>query len=117
MTVEWRLHTLQRPEYLPELDLVVAAPDGRLAAFCIFWLDRDPVREVSGQIEPLGVRPEFRGLGLSRAILVQGLRRLQQHGAERVYVITDNFRDAALGTYRAVGFEVVRDIWVFRKDY
>ncbi len=116
MTVEWRSHTLQRPEYVPELDLVVAAPDGRLVAFCIFWLDRDPVRAVSGQIEPLGVRAEFRGLGLARAVLAEGLRRLQQHRAKQVYVMTDSFRDAALGTYRAVGFEVVRDIWVFRKD-
>jgi hypothetical protein len=39
MTGAWRRRVLQRPEYLPDLDIVVVAPDGRLAAFCIGWFD------------------------------------------------------------------------------
>ena len=40
MTIAWRRRTLQQPGYTPELDLVVEAPDGRLGAFCIAWLNR-----------------------------------------------------------------------------
>lgn len=116
MTTPWRLHILRRPEYRPELDLVAVAPDGRLAAFCICWLDRrlDPPR---GQIEPLGVHPGFRGLGLARAILAEGLRRLHLGGAEEVLVETDRHRNPALALYQSAGFFPLRDVLVYRKDY
>ena len=63
------------------------------------------------------MRKEFRELGLGRAILSEGLLRLHQRGAERVYVETDKHRDAALELYRAVGFRVTQDVLVYRKDY
>ena len=102
MTAEWRARTLRRPEYIADLDWVAVAPDGRLAAFCIGWLGQC-AGEVRGQIEPLGVRVEFRGLGLGRAILAETLRRLRAHGAAQVYVETDNYRNAALGSIRIGG--------------
>ncbi len=117
MTPAWRARTLARPEYRPDLDLVAVAPDGRLAAFCICWLTRGPGGEVSGQVEPLGVHADFRGQGLGRSILVEGLRGLQVHGAASVVVETDNYRDAAFALYTGVGFEVVEDVLVFRKEY
>lgn len=114
MTVPWRRRTLQRPEYRPDLDLVAVAPGGRLAAFCICWLDRhlEPPR---GQIEPLGVGDDFRELGLGRAILSEGLRRLHLAGAEEIVVETDLYRNPALALYEALGFRPVRDVLVYRK--
>jgi ribosomal protein S18 acetylase RimI-like enzyme len=117
MTVEWRVRTLRRPEYVPDLDLVAVAPDGRLAAFCVCWLGRHSEAAISGQIEPLGVRAEFSRLGLGRAILSEGLRRLVGHGAGRIYVETDSWRNAALATYESVGVRVIRNVLVYRKDY
>jgi len=114
MTVAWRARTLSRPEYVPELDLVAVAPDGRLAGFCIGWLDPNAPR---GQIEPLGVRAEYRQFGLGRALLFECLRRLQAHGAQDIYVETDNYRNAALELYESAGFRVLRDVWLYRKDY
>jgi mycothiol synthase len=112
MTVEWRERTLQRPSYHPDLDVVIAAPDGRLGAFCVCWLHGK-----SGQIEPLGCHPDFRHYALGRLALAEGLRRLQAAGAEQVYVEADNYRDTALKLYEHMGFEVIRDVWVYRKDY
>jgi len=117
MTVGWRSRTLRQPEYIPDLDLVVEAPDGRLAAFCIAWLDRRHPEGPAGQIEPMGVREEMRHLGLGRALLTEALERLIQRGAKQIYVETDSFRNAALDLYEAVGFRVIRDVLVFRKDY
>lgn len=116
MTVEWRARTLQQPAYRPDLDLVAATLDGRLAAFCVGWLQQgaDGVR---GQIEPLGVHPNFQGLGLGRAILSEALRRLYEQGAQEILVETDNYRDAAFALYEAVGFQVLQHVLVFRKDY
>jgi len=116
MTAEWRARTLRCPEYVPELDLVAVAPDGRLAAFCVFWLD-EVGGESCGQIEPLGVRPDLTNLGLGRAILAEGLGRLDSLGARRVYVETDSYRNPALRVYESAGFRVIRDVLVYRKDY
>jgi ribosomal protein S18 acetylase RimI-like enzyme len=116
MTAGWRGRTLHAPGYRPDLDMVAVTPDGHLAGFCIGWLGRrDGV--VAGQIEPFGVGREHRSLGLAWALLAETVRCLYQSGAEYVYVETDNYRDAALGIYQAIGFEVVRDVLVFRKDF
>jgi ribosomal protein S18 acetylase RimI-like enzyme len=117
MTVEWRARTLRQPAYMPDLDLVAVAPDGRLAAFCVCWLNKDSGKDIYGQIEPLGVHADFRKLGLGRAILAEGLRRLQLYGASRICVETDNYRNAAFELYESVGFRVARDVLVYRKDY
>ena len=116
MTVGWRSRTLRQPQYVQDLDLVAVAPNGGLAAFCICWLDQEG-DQVSGQVEPLGVHSDWRKAGLGRAILSEGLRRLQSHGASRIYVETDSFRGPALDLYESAGFRVIRDILVFRKDY
>lgn len=113
MTGPWRARTLATPEYVPALDLVVEAPGGRLAAFCVGWLD--PVRSL-GQVEPLGVHPEFQGAGLGRAVLFEVLRRLRDHGARTLTVETDIFRDAARGLYEAAGFRQAYPIVVCRQD-
>jgi len=117
MTVEWRLRTLSHPDYVPDLDLVVAAPDGRLAAFCIGWLNRRPASKPSGQIEPLGCHKDFRKYALGRVALSECLRRLQACGMQKIHVETDNYRNTAIALYRSVGFRVIRNILVFRKDY
>ncbi len=116
MTVEWRARILRHADYIADLDLVTVAPDGRLAAFCVCWLTAKTGKAI-GQIEPLGVHPDFRKLGLGRVMLAEGLRRLQLHGAGRVYVETDNFRNAAFQLYESLGFRVIEDILVYRKDY
>jgi len=116
MTVDWRSRTLQQPQYVPDLDLVADAPDGSLVAFCICWLDKE-TNPVSGQVEPLGVHPDWRKSGLGRALLSEGLRRLRSHGASQIYVETDNYRDAALMLYESAGFRVIKDVLVYAKDY
>jgi mycothiol synthase len=66
------------------------------------WVD--PVTKV-GQFEPVGTAPGFRRQGLAQAALCEGLRRMQQHGAERVIVIVEAAEEAAHQLYAAVGFE------------
>lgn len=101
MTVEWRQRTLQMPQYRPDLDLVIEAPYGRLVAFCISWLRPDGQ---IGEIEPLGVHPDFQRLGLGRAIALKALHQLNAHGAANATVTTDGERDPARQLYEAVGF-------------
>ncbi len=112
MTVPWRLRTLKHPGYRPDLDVVVAAPDGRLAAFCVTWLHGD-----QGQVEPLGCHADYRRYALGRVALAEGLRRLQAAGTEQIFVETDNYRDTAMKLYEHMGFEIIRPVWMFGKKY
>ena len=114
MTAAWRKRTLQQPAYRPDLDMVVAAPDGRLAAFCICWLNGNGI---NGQVEPLGCHKDFRRYALGRMALSAGLRRLQALGVKNIFVETDNDRSTALRLYRSFDFQVIQDVLVYRKDY
>jgi mycothiol synthase len=114
MTIEWRARTLRQPAYRPDLDLVVAADDGRLAAFCICWLDEESMH---GHVEPLGCHKDFRPFALGRVALSHGLQKLQSLGAKEIFVETDNYRNTAFRLYESFGFEVTQDVLVYRKDY
>lgn len=104
MTPEWRATTLQMPTYRPELDLVIEAPDGGLAGFCVGWLES--ARQLA-QIEPIGVHPRFQQHGLARVLLLEILHRFKQHGARKAIVETDMDRSPARHAYGAAGFQQV----------
>jgi ribosomal protein S18 acetylase RimI-like enzyme len=112
MTVAWRARILRQAAYRPENDLVLQASDGSLAGFCVGWLNG-----TFGQIEPMGIRADVRGRGLGKALLIECVRRLSQGGASRVFVETDNNRDAAFALYQSAGFRVEHEVPVYRKDY
>jgi len=117
MTVEWRSRTLQHPNYTSDLDVVVEAPGGRLAAFCIGWLRQMDDGRLLGQIEPLGCHADFRHYALGRIALAEVLRRLQAHNVADIYVETDVYRDTARQLYENMGFDVIRDVLIYRKDF
>ncbi len=117
MTASWKTKQLNCPEYDPDIDLVIVAPNGRFVAFCVCWLYTDTEGHVSGQIEPLGVHPDFRQLGLAKAVLVEGLRRMYAKGAKQITVITESYRQPALALYESVGFHVKQKVLMYRKDY
>ena len=51
--------------YRPELDCVVEAPDGSIAAYALAWLDD---MNGLGELEPVGTHADYRRLGLGRAV-------------------------------------------------
>lgn len=118
MTVEWRARTLTRPEYVPELDLVMVNEAGELVAFCICWfMNPGPEGEPTTHIEPLGVHPEWHGRGLGKMMLGEAIKRMYGYGAKQILVETDDFREAAVGLYHSLGFRIQHEILVYRQDY
>lgn len=117
MTLAWRARTIRQTAYHPEFDLLVEAPDGRICAFCIAWINASNPDDLVAQIEPLGCHPEFRNLALGRVLLAEMLNRLFESGVQRIGVETDGYRETAFRLYQSLGFEVKREILVFRKDY
>ena len=87
--------------YDGERDLFVRSPDGRGASACTIWFD--PVNAV-GLFEPVGTHPDFQGQGLGKAVMAEGLRRMQAAGMRRAIVGFDPNNKAALALYTSMGF-------------
>jgi ribosomal protein S18 acetylase RimI-like enzyme len=92
---------MESPLYPAGMDLIIESPDGRVAAFCIGWLD--PQNRI-GSFEPVGVHPDFQRRGLGKAILHYGMQRMQTHGMTAAIVGTHHDNHAAMRLYESVGF-------------
>jgi mycothiol synthase len=95
---------MRLPGYDRELDVVAVAPDGLVGAYVNGWID--PVNRI-GDFGPVGTRPACRRLGLGRAALLEGLRRMRARGMTRVCVSTGVENTPAQRLYESVGFRVV----------
>ena len=90
--------------------MMVVAPDGRCAAFCLFWLD--PVNQV-GLFEPVGTHPDFQRQGLGKALLLESLRQMKERGMESAIVLTNEGNTAAIRLYESVGFQATNKMLDF----
>jgi ribosomal protein S18 acetylase RimI-like enzyme len=99
--------------YDGERDLFVRAPDGRGASACTIWFD--PVNAV-GLFEPVGTHPDFQGQGLGKAVMAEGLRRMQAAGMRRAVVGFDPNNAAALALYTSMGFRASCYFAAYRKE-
>ncbi|MGB8909691.1 MAG: GNAT family N-acetyltransferase [Candidatus Cybelea sp.] len=99
--------------YEPFLDLVAVDRSGEVAAFCSTWFDR--VNRV-GLFEPVGTCTRYRRMGLARALMSEGLRRLKQLGAISAVVRVRNENAAAIACYKKLGFSIVCDAFGFEKS-
>ena len=111
--LERYLAFMRSPVYRPEMDLVAIAPDGRVAAFCIAWLD---FTNRVGLFEPVGVHPDFRRMGLGRAVLAEGLRRMMAYGMQSAIVCAEADNAAAQRLYQATGFQVEQRLPTYVKS-
>lgn len=80
------------PDYRKELDMMVERPDGKWAACTIGWYDSF---NKIGTLEPVGAIQ----LGMGREVVIEGLRRLKDLGAEVAHM------DSGLKFYEKIGFE------------
>jgi ribosomal protein S18 acetylase RimI-like enzyme len=93
----WYRNIQTAPLYRRDLDLVAIAPDGAIAAFCTIWFD-DVTR--SAYFEPVATVPAHQRRGLGKALMTEGLHRLQRMGATRAFV--GGFSAEANALYRSV---------------
>ncbi len=106
---EW-YHNIQRqPLYRRDLDIVAVpdqprstryAPTGEMGAFCTAWYD-DVTR--TAYFEPVGAAPEHQRRGLGRAVLIEGLHRLERMGC--VLACVGGYSVRANALYASAGFE------------
>jgi mycothiol synthase len=93
----WYRNIQNAPLYRRDLDIVAIAPDGSIASFCTVWFD-DATR--SGVFEPVATVPAHQRRGLGKAVMTEGLRRLQRMGA--VVASVGGFSPEANALYSSV---------------
>jgi ribosomal protein S18 acetylase RimI-like enzyme len=72
-----------RPNVDLNLKVAVVAPDGNFAAYCGMWYDAKAGYAV---IEPVATDPKYRKMGLGRAAVLEGIRRVGELGAKTALV-------------------------------
>ena len=104
------------PLYDRSLDLVVEAPDGALVACCTAWFDAELG---VAEIEPLGVVPSHRRLGLAGALCLEVSARVAERGGREVFINAGPRVDypASGNAYAKAGFtpRVRGAMWVLRR--
>ena len=101
------------PVYDHNLDIVAASADGQIGAFCIVWMDA--LNQV-GLFEPVGTHPDFQRKGLGTAVMLEGLRRLQEGGMKQAIVSTFEDNEAAIKLYESMGFRIANRLGTYEKD-
>jgi mycothiol synthase len=103
----WHREMIETRPHDPDLWIIARTADGTIVAECLCHASRDGAPD-AGWISIVGVRPEWRGRGLGRAVLCKGLAVLQAAGYRTAGLHVDAENVAAIGLYHGVGMAPVR---------
>ena len=71
----------------PNIDLCLkifaVAPNGDFVSHCGMWYDK---KSKSALVEPVATEPAYRKMGLGKAVVLEGIKRCGELGAERAFV-------------------------------
>lgn len=72
-----------RPNVELDLKVAVVAPNGNFVSYCGMWFDKEAGYAV---IEPVATDHQYRKMGLGKAAVLEGIRRVGEKGAKIVLV-------------------------------
>lgn len=109
------LHVMRTRGFHIDRELVVVAPNGRFAAFLVYWID---AVSKSGLFEPVGCHPDFQRRGLTSALMYEGMRRMLSQGMSMAIVLHEppQKNPASAALYRSIGFKVTYTITNYHKQ-
>ncbi|WP_455463324.1 GNAT family N-acetyltransferase [Candidatus Hodarchaeum mangrovi] len=87
--------------YRPELDLVAVNESDIIGSFCTFRVNSGS-KIIS--LEPMGTNPDFRRIGLAKALLVEGFKRCKKYNPPFIYIDGAANTPAANQLYEITGF-------------
>jgi mycothiol synthase len=118
MTCEYKLAMMRTPSYDPQLDLVAVAPDGRLAGYCVCFINSDE-NLISGRrvgyTDPIAIHPDFQRRGLSKALMLAGLSLLRARGMDFAALGTQSENMIMLHAAQSIGFRITKKVLRFAK--
>jgi ribosomal protein S18 acetylase RimI-like enzyme len=109
----YRSAVMEKPGYDPAREIVAQSPDGRIAAFTVYWVDE---RNKIGHFEPVGTHRDFHRRGLARAVMLHAMRQMKALGMATVTVNHNAENLAALKLYKSLGFTKRYETYGFRRS-
>ena len=105
--VSGRMKMQSGPHFRHDLTIVAVDPEGAFVSLCGTWFE--PTNRCA-YVEPLATDPDYRRMGLGRAVVYEGLTRCAREGARIGYV------GSRQAFYRAIGFVPahVEQCWIRR---
>jgi len=95
-----------RPNVDLNLKVAVVAPDGNFVAYCGMWYEPEVGYAV---IEPVATDPKYRRMGLGKAVVLEGIKRVGQLGAKTALV------GSSQQFYYSIGLRPFRTATIWRK--
>jgi GNAT superfamily N-acetyltransferase len=97
---------MERPNVDLDLKVAVVAPDGNFVSYCGMWYDPEAGFAV---VEPVATDPAYRMMGLGKAAVLEGIRRVGRLGAKRAFV------GSSQQFYYSIGFSPYASATIWRK--
>jgi predicted N-acetyltransferase YhbS len=90
-----------------ELKVAVVNPEGNFVSYCGMWYDEEAGFAV---IEPVATDPKYRKMGLGKAAVLEGIKRVAKLGAKKVIV------GSSQQFYYSIGMRPYRTAtkWIYR---
>lgn len=95
-----------RPNADLSLKVAVVAPDGNFVSYCGMWYDREVGFAV---IEPVATDPDYRKMGMGKAAVLEGIRRVGELGAQIALV------GSSQQFYYSIGLRPFRTATIWRE--
>jgi len=92
----------------------VIAPGGKFAAFATFRMDPGLMMV---ELDPVGTRAEYRKLGLGKAVISEGLRRVKGYETPFIYIPRANIEEGANRLYDSLGFTEKAGVHLWSKEH
>lgn len=110
---QYRDEVMLKPGYDVDREIVAESPDGRIASFLVYWVDR---RNAIGHFEPVGTHADYHRLGLARATMLHAMHRMRALGLTTVTVNHDAENVPARRLYAALGFKKTHETFGYRRS-
>lgn len=101
---------LPYPEEICSRCFFVVSPSGAYAGTCTAWYmaKEAGITHETGVIHWFGVRPQYQGLGLGKALLGETMRLFLAADAYPAYLHTQTWSHKAIGLYHAAGYRLLK---------
>jgi len=83
--IQWRKTMLSSPHLKSEIIIAIVAPNGNYVSHCGLWYNPG---DTYSYVEPVSTDPEYRKMGLGKAVVYEALLRAKQLGAKEAYVVS-----------------------------
>jgi len=93
--IEGRAFGQQAPNFRKDLTIVAVSPDGQYVSYGGMWHIKE---NKVAMVEPVATDPDYRRMGLGRAVVLESIHRAAAEGAEIAWV------GSGLDFYMALGF-------------